>query len=343
MSQGKHISPIVRQIVAATVAENPQASREALIPVIRGRVQAAGKTQPATTTLLKLISRYKNRPTSDLDEPWSLASLRENDLPAECLPALTQIWRLTLSLDQPLTIRQAYWAARLHALFPNPLYLWMWAFAAAMGERISELVGEPLDTTVLDMVAARCSGWEQRTYRLTGTQVSQATSHVPPLSYVSPDGTASLEEFVVNGVIHQAADDDAAYFRYEFTRLVEQLPTLDSIGLTFQAQMVYLRWFTFLVSGPKWSSLTPEQAVDVVVALRQWVLQQQTRLLAAQDALSHSDIPGVREVSDQSPDSIASEYPQDLLDLVGFPADYPTLHSGYSIFSNRAHPYLDPE
>jgi len=343
MSQGKHISPIVRQIVAATVAENPQASREALIPVIRGRVQATGKPQPATTTLLKLISKYKNRPTSDLDEPWSLASLRENDLPAECLPALTQIWRLALSLDQPLTIRQAYWAARLHALFPNPLYLWMWAFAAAIGERISELVGEPLNTTVLDMVAARCSGWEQRTYRLTETQVSQGTSHVPPLSYVSPDGTASLEQFVVNGVVHQAEGDEAAYFRYEFTRLVEQLPTLDSIGLTFQAQMVYLRWFTFLVSGPKWSSLTPEQAVDVVVALRQWVLQQQTRLLTAQDALSASETPAPGQVSEQDPSVIAGECPEDLLQLVGYPAGHAQQHWSYAIFSNRAHPYLDPE
>jgi hypothetical protein len=342
MSQGRHISAIVKKIVAAVVAENPEASREELIPVIRGRVRAAGKTEPASTTLLKLISQFRKQPNSDLDEPWSLASLRENDLPAECLPALMQVWRLGLSLDQPLTVRQAYWASKLYALFPNPTYLWMWAFAAGIGERSAELTGQALDTASLDTVASRCSGWEQRTLALTGAPLNEAASHVPALSYVSPDGTACLEPLVAHWQPRKP-DDDFGWFHYEFCRLVEQLPPLADTGLMYQSQMVYLRWFAFLVSGPKWSSLSPEEAVDLVVRLREWVLQRQVRLLAAQDALSDFDIPGVREVSDQSPDSIASEYPQDLLDLVGFPADYPTLHSGYSIFSNRAHPYLDPE
>ncbi|MBN1856522.1 MAG: hypothetical protein JW846_06165 [Dehalococcoidia bacterium] len=343
MSQGKHISPIVKQIVAAAVAEHPKTTREELLPVICGRLRAAGKPEPATTTLLKLISQFRNRPTSDQDELWSLASLREYDLPAECLPTLMQVWRFALNLDQPLTVRQAYWASKLYTIFPNPRYLWMWAFAAAIGERSAELTGQPLATTVLDTVAADCSGWEQRTFRLTEPTWNLSIAHIPALSSVSPDGAACLEAIIAWDVPNAPDDDEAEWFNIEFSDAAHQLPTLDSIGLSFQAQMVYLRWFAFLSKGPKWKTISPEEAIDVVVSLRQWVLQQQTRLVAAQDEMFASGNTGFHKDPQQDPSSIAKECPERLLELVGYPPEYARTQHDSFVFSSSRYPYLKPE
>ena len=343
MSQGKHISPIVRQIVAAAVSEHPDTTRDELVPVIRGRVRAAGKTVPADATLLKLISRYRNQPPSDLDQPWTLARMRDYDFPAESLPLLSQVWRFALAIDEPLTIRQAYWVTKLYRLFPNPIYLWMWASAAAIGERSAELVGEPLDASSLDVVASDLSGWEQRSLALVGAPINLIASHVPPLSYVSPTGVGALELLVTRGLPLRSDDDEAQCFDYLFSELVSQLPTLDTIGLSPDAQMVYLRWLAYLVRGPKWRSLSAEDAVDLVVSLRQWILQQQERLMSAQDEIGLADASSGLVPVEHEPAVIAGERPADLMRVVGLDADLEHDLSGYFIFSNHRYPYVRPQ
>jgi len=248
-----------------------------------------------------------------------------------------------LAVDQPLTIRQALWVTKLYGVFPNPAYLWMWAVAAAIGERSAELVGQPLDAVTLDVVASDLSGWEQRSLALVGATLGLLASHVPPLSYVSPSGSGVLELVVTHALPVRPDDDQADLFDYLFSELVSELPTLDTAGLAPDSQMVYLRWLAYLVRGPKWRSLSPEDAVDLVVSLRQWILQQQERLMSAQDETALARASDGLVPSEREPADIAGERPERLMLTVGLEADLERDLSGFFIFSDRRYPYVRPQ
>ncbi|MBA7710823.1 hypothetical protein ES703_119770 [subsurface metagenome] len=74
---------------------------------------AKGWTSPSIETMEKIISKIRND-RDDQDNPWSVSTLADYDIPAEALPAVMQAWAKALEDDKPLTIRQAKWVARLH-------------------------------------------------------------------------------------------------------------------------------------------------------------------------------------------------------------------------------------
>jgi hypothetical protein len=63
------------------------------------------------------------------------------------------------------------------------------------------------------------------------------------------------------------------YFEDLFTLIID-LPSLDSLGFDYDSKMVYLRLYTYLINGPKWKDLSPKEAVDLIVALRDWVITE---------------------------------------------------------------------
>ena len=94
-------------------------------------------------------------------------------------------------------------------------------------------------------------------------------------------------------------------------RLVRGLPSLASLNLTQESLLIYLRWLTYLYTGPKWPSLTPQDMCDVIVQLRQLVA-------AGMDAMSSA-----RPQFEPSYTAMSfTVYPSDLLDRVGLPRNY---------------------
>ena len=109
--------------------------------------------------------RHKSR----LDEPWSIASLAmpEIDVDPSDLPHIIPLWWRCLIGGRRLTNREMVWASRLHALRPQhpikEVWLRRFMYRVAMyarAHRVSEVTGQPFDTSHLDAWMASTPGTE---------------------------------------------------------------------------------------------------------------------------------------------------------------------------------------
>ncbi len=97
---------------------------------------------PERESIAKIISRTRKHPKSPLDEPWHVVTLADYDMPAEALPALLLIWgKSQEEPDEPLTIREAMWVARLYRLINNIEFLYVYAKHYALEEEVAEIEG----------------------------------------------------------------------------------------------------------------------------------------------------------------------------------------------------------
>ncbi|MCK4826696.1 hypothetical protein KA005_63755 [bacterium] len=119
------------------------------------------KSVPKERAIYKIIERNKDKiQPSDLDNPWSLGSCRNNDIsPDVIIPIQQQL----LHYGRFLTIRRACWYSLLHPiLFPllekaypeqeNQIQVELFQIASyyTRMEQLAEIKGEPLDTRDLD-------------------------------------------------------------------------------------------------------------------------------------------------------------------------------------------------
>lgn len=177
--RGPKIRPRIRGLIHLRALEEPRLPRDAVALHLRDEIERMGEIPPSEETLIKMISRERNRETNPLDEPWSLGVLSKykNDFPSEIVPVLIEIEKLQMysSYETPkerLTIRHAQWIARLYHLikevymrrYPEELedaskkpvkeYLWMFFIIAdvyAKWEEMNEIIGEKhIDTSELD-------------------------------------------------------------------------------------------------------------------------------------------------------------------------------------------------
>jgi hypothetical protein len=71
---------------------------------------------PTWQTIKKKIEEARRYP-NELDEPWSIgASVQRNDIPPEYNELLFDVWRYSLALDRPISIRQARWIVNIKSL-----------------------------------------------------------------------------------------------------------------------------------------------------------------------------------------------------------------------------------
>ncbi|UCH51228.1 MAG: hypothetical protein JSV54_00195 [Chloroflexota bacterium] len=98
------LSPLYRDISRTELAEK-----------IRREVKWPGKP-PEVEVLEKKITGYRNTGVWLEDESWSLGeSVKpEYAIPADATPILLDLWRYSLDIGYPLTLRHAKWIARLH-------------------------------------------------------------------------------------------------------------------------------------------------------------------------------------------------------------------------------------
>ena len=80
----------------------------------RRLIEKNEKRVPRLSTLEKYISFYRS--TTSLDEPWSLgeSTKLEYDIPGDATGILLELWKYSLEIGYPFTLRHARWIARLH-------------------------------------------------------------------------------------------------------------------------------------------------------------------------------------------------------------------------------------
>ncbi len=156
--------------IAGYVAGFPDMQRTALAERILAEVKWPGKP-PELEVLERKISLLRNHPIDGpQDKPWSMAALDkypklgiESPSP-EAISALIGIWKFRREQakavagqwssdmqEQPFTIREAKWSARLSALFKDDLEkLSDVASRYARLELIYQLLDRPFDSTIAD-------------------------------------------------------------------------------------------------------------------------------------------------------------------------------------------------
>ena len=145
LSRGLWISRPVKYTIAREAFVDRLEPRTVVAVRLEGIIREMGVAVPDRGTLEKEISKARGRP-SPLDNPWSLADLVYNPIPPQALLAVLGAYEAVRissgQIDRRLTIRQALWVARLHALFPADLVLVLrFAEEYAATERIYEAVG----------------------------------------------------------------------------------------------------------------------------------------------------------------------------------------------------------
>lgn len=177
--RGPNIRPRIRGLIHLRALEEPRLPRDAVALHLRDELERMGEIPLSEETLVKMVSRERNREQNPLDEPWSLGMMSKykEDFPPEIVPVLIEIEKLQMHSDyeapkEKLTIRHAQWIARLYHLlkdiymrrYPEELedaskkpvkeYLWMFLVIAdvyAKWEEVNEIIGEKhIDTSYLD-------------------------------------------------------------------------------------------------------------------------------------------------------------------------------------------------
>lgn len=112
--RGPRISQTMRRLISKAALEDPKKDRTLLAIELREKLPGR---PPSEETLVKMISHARNNSVGDQDKLWSLVSLVEYSIPPEAVPYVLKVWARAIEKDEPITIREALWVARLHSIF----------------------------------------------------------------------------------------------------------------------------------------------------------------------------------------------------------------------------------
>lgn len=284
MSRKTWIKPFVKSFVIDEAVNNPKEPRQALYFRLKTAIEEMGEIPPAEETAYKLISDARHTPTK-FNEPWTLASLSEkgHNLPPEAINAVVQVYRYASNTGELFSVGQAEWVSRLYTLFPdysdNPGLLWYWSSEYSHQERLSILANDKnnkMDSSLLDRNII-FKEWEKVTLDRTDfwTQGFRVRWH--RYFYRHEDGHIAHE--LLHGITphNPWGEDDSHHERDDQLRwlIITELPGLDSLDLSIEAKLVYLRWFTYITKAPDWDKLTPERALELIKSLREVVLAEE--------------------------------------------------------------------
>lgn len=137
-----NMKPYVKTLVKVEAIRKRKTPPLALAIELQGKIENMGEPVPKEETLTKIISDTRNHGSPE-DEPWNLRTLNDYPIPSEALKAVLGAWRISQTEsdmyeapeNRPLTIRQAKWLARIHALFHGESHLGrMWGSAMYLAE-----------------------------------------------------------------------------------------------------------------------------------------------------------------------------------------------------------------
>jgi hypothetical protein len=285
MAKNPLITDEVRQVIAEIYLKHPDWRAKEIRDGVEARLHKQNPRSkpgwPGLSAVQKELT--KQRKTNDarppeskrLDEPWSLGASVNFGISPEANRDLFDIWRVSLAIDRPISIRQARWIVHLRTLYPSYLYsqkeyfekvmrnLWLisqsWLYS--IREQVSEIVGEEyFDTTDLD-AASFMPLWEHAT--------AVATGKVPSVKFPSEQLT-KLEEYgtTLEGPPRAGSSVELAVW-LAVSGASKGLPI--PWKQSEEEDLVSAHWLLYLSKGPNWDSLSRYTRKRIRGQLHEWV------------------------------------------------------------------------
>jgi hypothetical protein len=256
-----------------------------------GKKRSKGGTYPGLRLVQRYVQEFRNNLGQLVDEdgPWSIGASVKYGLPPEANKNLFDIWRASLAMGSPLSIRQAKWLIHIRNLFYEPVQtgnsysdkvnknLWLirqsWLYSLL--ERASQIKGEKyFDTTNLD-AASFMFNWEHAT-ALKLSKISTVNYSQEALNKLEKFGTSLTSPPISVVSVEDAVWHNVRIKPPDHMELVAEFPSPGEV-LPEEDDLVAAYWLTHLSKGPLWNNL-PEQP-DIKARLqyfRQELQQQRT-------------------------------------------------------------------
>jgi len=295
MSRGPRIPQTAKRVIIEEALKHKGTNTPRMVVVerIKPLIEPYVAQMPAEESIANLISWAWNHEQSPLDEPWSLGNSLKHNIPGDENELLLALWRKSLLMGKPLTVRDAIWIVQLRDLVPSGDLL-RTALWYSIRQRTRELLGEdPLDTRADDAVIAfEAMHWARDTLVRLGS--------IP--QHASADTRASGEWM-------------RAYSEFEELQdLVDSVPLPDR-PVAVGALLVHQIWLAQFSKGAKWATMPRSAKEEVAARLWQEVVVAESHGQQLWDAS--------RETGLEECERAAIEYcyrwqpSQELLDQVG--------------------------
>ena len=124
-----HLLKEVRQVITEVYLKHPnwktRKIHEEVVRQVQQRIQWAEPGWPGLSVVQKELAKIRKRDdtrpleSKKLDNPWTLGSLAEYEIPQESLPLVMSIYEklFRANKESEFTIRRVLWMARLQTLF----------------------------------------------------------------------------------------------------------------------------------------------------------------------------------------------------------------------------------
>ena len=274
----------VKEIIFLAATKDREADRKDVAAEIRRSLQESRLKQPAFSTLMNEISEARRTPKSPLEEPWCVGLLPKYPMQPEALPALLEVWKVSLTKREPLTIREAQWVSRLYSFVKGRHQLRNWAKYYANRELAAEATQVPLDTSAADTALAM-DLWESATAFVTGIAALPGFVDIPgPVERSSEDDKASFQDALdvlqtetgkwimraiqVDDRQLNLSDAQAKMFDEMFDEMTQRYEK--GLDGSVQAAWVLFYWLVHLRRGPKWEKLPAERIKWMMEELCAW-------------------------------------------------------------------------
>jgi len=149
MAKGKHIPERLKRIIAKVYIAYPKMPAKDIRweahNIYRREHPNIREDWPGLSAVQKILQKIRlEQLPNPKDEPWSLYTLADYDIPADALQPVLNAYALTLAFNlKPLTIREAQWVARLYKVITNYEDLTVASKLCAENERINDAMGKP--------------------------------------------------------------------------------------------------------------------------------------------------------------------------------------------------------
>ena len=168
--RGSQITKDVRRLIISQAAHDARnMPRWLLAARLKEMIEKLGFDPPTDETLVKMISKARNKQPREIEKPWNIGACSYYNIPNDMIPLLIKMQKLMAEngddkdVPKVLTIREARWMARLYRVaeplirdLPNAeenglLWLDFIASSYVKRERVSEQMNEQYpDTADLD-------------------------------------------------------------------------------------------------------------------------------------------------------------------------------------------------
>jgi hypothetical protein len=283
MAKGAYLTPKIKGLIEQIYLEEkligPTKAREELLKRMKeeGLDKIFGPDFPSISSVSKEWKRcrewdeMRSSESKGLDEPWSIGASVEYGIPPEATKDLFDIWRFSLALDRPISIRQAKWIVHIRNLFYQSIStgneysdkvnrnLWLirqsWLYSIL--ERVSEIEEKHFDTTDLD-AASFMPNWERATALKLG-KVSYIDYWQEALTKLEKQGASLTSPPVSVESVEQAVWHSVRAEPPQHMEIIaigfsgELLPEEDDLVCAY--------WLNYLSKGPSWNDLPPRPEV----------------------------------------------------------------------------------